>query len=354
MNAEVLIKSKADQVVSYISDWLKSGKLKVGDKLPSERELAKKLGVSLLTVNKAMARLEDAQLLTRSAGRGTLVANLPSADAISVICDICHLTDANHSPFFDALIENLLEAAEGCGMVPHFMIGKGKSTQNFLKSLGIQSAVWRNITGSIAMAWREGLEESLLERGIPLVTISTKRQVGNSIILDYEEMGRMAARVLAEKAPQTIYVIHNKIFAEKCWNNPVTTFFDELTKLNLDAQHVCLIPVEPNQEAGFEAARQIAGKATHIFIADDNIAAGFARWMNENDRCCDKNTQIVTHASEGIDLPLPEAFDKLAFVVKDICAEALNLLEELSDRRFHDSSQSSLRFVKPILIRGQK
>jgi DNA-binding transcriptional regulator YhcF (GntR family) len=348
MNARVLIKSKADQVVDYMNDWLKSGSLKVGDKLPSERELAKKLGVSLLTVNKAMARLEDAQLLTRSAGRGTQVANLPSLDAISVICDIFHLTDKNNSPFFSAFVENLLGAAEDCGIIPHFMAGKGQSADDFLKSLGFQSAVWRNITGAVAMAWRDGIEEKFSEQGIPLVTISIKRKINNSIILDYEEMGRMAAIKLLEKNPKKIHVVHNAVFKEKCWNNPVSALCEELKKQNFDMQKISLISVEPNHESGERLAKKLTDEATHIFFTDENIAAGYAKELKYQSPT---DAYVLTQFSDGIELPLSESFDKLAFALKDISAEALSLLKELRSP-FYDPSRSQ-RLVKPILMKGK-
>jgi DNA-binding transcriptional regulator YhcF (GntR family) len=349
MNAGILIKSKADQVVDYMTDWLNSGALKIGDKLPSERELAKRLGVSLLTVNKAMARLEDAQLLTRSAGRGTQVANLPSLDAISVICDIFHLTDKNNSPFFSAIVENLQEAAENGGIIPHFMIGRGQSADDFLKSLGFQSAVWRNITGAVAMAWRDGIEERFAEQGIPLVTISMKRKVKNSVILDYEEMGRMAATRILEKAPDKIHLVHNTTFDERCWNNPVSAFCEELEKQNFNTKKISFVSLEPNKESGEKLPKQLNGKATHIFFTDENIAAGYAEALKGKPS---QNTYVITQFSDGIDLSIPGSFDKLGFALKDISAEALSLLKELRSP-FHDKSRAQ-RFIKPVLIEGKK
>jgi GntR family transcriptional regulator len=62
------------QVVDQVSDHVRSGRLPPGTRLPSVRELAKQLTVSLITVRRAYSDLEAAGLVQRRQGHGTFVS----------------------------------------------------------------------------------------------------------------------------------------------------------------------------------------------------------------------------------------------------------------------------------------
>ncbi len=63
------------QVVDQISALVRSGQLAPGTRMPSVRELAAQLMVSLITVRRAYADLETAGLVIRRQGQGTFVAD---------------------------------------------------------------------------------------------------------------------------------------------------------------------------------------------------------------------------------------------------------------------------------------
>jgi GntR family transcriptional regulator len=60
-------------VKDEIMDSIAKGELKPGDKLPSEYELAEKLGVSRMTLRESLRALEEEGLLARKQGVGTFV-----------------------------------------------------------------------------------------------------------------------------------------------------------------------------------------------------------------------------------------------------------------------------------------
>jgi len=62
------------QVVDQVAALVRSGQLPAGSKLPSVRQLAAQLMVSLITVRRAYADLEAAGLVVRRQGQGTFVA----------------------------------------------------------------------------------------------------------------------------------------------------------------------------------------------------------------------------------------------------------------------------------------
>ena len=63
------------QIVEQIEHRFVSGELKVGDKLPSERELAEQFGVSRIAVREAVKALREKGLVEIRAGRGTFITN---------------------------------------------------------------------------------------------------------------------------------------------------------------------------------------------------------------------------------------------------------------------------------------
>lgn len=70
-----------EQVQTAIVKEIESGKLKVGEQLPREEELAANLGVSRTTLRTALSILEAQSYIRRVQGRGTFVADKKQAIA---------------------------------------------------------------------------------------------------------------------------------------------------------------------------------------------------------------------------------------------------------------------------------
>jgi len=69
-----------EQIVSQIEQRIISGDLKVGDQLPSERELAEQFAVSRTAVREAVKALREKRLVEIRPGRGTFITNgMPDA-----------------------------------------------------------------------------------------------------------------------------------------------------------------------------------------------------------------------------------------------------------------------------------
>ncbi len=61
----------------YLTEKIRTGALRAGDKAPSENELASEFGVSRLTVQRAIAGLVSRGLVTRVRGSGTYISIAP-------------------------------------------------------------------------------------------------------------------------------------------------------------------------------------------------------------------------------------------------------------------------------------
>lgn len=65
----------ADQVYRLVSDRIASGALRPGDRLPSERFLCQELGISRVTLRRALSRLAEDGLVESFVGRGSYVSS---------------------------------------------------------------------------------------------------------------------------------------------------------------------------------------------------------------------------------------------------------------------------------------
>jgi DNA-binding transcriptional MocR family regulator len=79
LNRESLVPLYA-QIVLKIREMITSGSLKIGDRLPANRDLARRLGVNRTTVTTAYADLVADGLITSHVGRGTFVSGVPPRD----------------------------------------------------------------------------------------------------------------------------------------------------------------------------------------------------------------------------------------------------------------------------------
>lgn len=59
----------------HVLDEVREGRLRPGDRVPSEKELAEEFGVSRITSRRALRDLEEARLLLRVRGKGSFVAD---------------------------------------------------------------------------------------------------------------------------------------------------------------------------------------------------------------------------------------------------------------------------------------
>lgn len=71
-----------EQVAEQITRWIADNGLVAGDKLPPERELATRLGVSRATLSQALVALEVVGVVSVRHGDGTVIAGSPRQDRI--------------------------------------------------------------------------------------------------------------------------------------------------------------------------------------------------------------------------------------------------------------------------------
>lgn len=100
-------------IVQALSDGIRRGRLKPGDRLPTQREMARRLGVTLGTVTRAYSDAEAEGLIQGQVGRGTFVTGRGEgeAGAPSETPPDFRGYDALAGPFVDSFERALVAAA---------------------------------------------------------------------------------------------------------------------------------------------------------------------------------------------------------------------------------------------------
>jgi len=106
--SEIKVETPVDKIIRQIRELITSGQITSGDKLPSERKLAEKLGVSRTHVRDAIKKLEFYGILKTLPQSGTVVAGMGMTALEGLITDVLKLEKSD----FTSLVETrvLLES----------------------------------------------------------------------------------------------------------------------------------------------------------------------------------------------------------------------------------------------------
>lgn len=113
------------RIQRHFLDRIASGELAVGERLPTEMEIARSFGTSRATVQSAMARLVHDGWIEKQAGRGTFVCDSPRSARIDL--DAVRSFEEDVASHGDRVTYRLLsvervaapdEAAESLGVAP--------------------------------------------------------------------------------------------------------------------------------------------------------------------------------------------------------------------------------------------
>ncbi|MFK7946668.1 MAG: FadR/GntR family transcriptional regulator [Saprospiraceae bacterium] len=98
---EIVIETPVDKIIKQLRNLISSGQLKAGDKLPSERKLSTKFGVSRNYVRDAIQKLEFYGILKTMPQSGTVVAGIGITALEGLISDILKIENSD----FASLVE---------------------------------------------------------------------------------------------------------------------------------------------------------------------------------------------------------------------------------------------------------
>lgn len=104
--------SLSDQVVVQIQQMIQSGKLKPGDKLPSERKLCQQFNISRLPLREALKSLQSLNTIETRTGDGYYVKGLETASLVKFIEDAADQREETLESWREARLTIELAAVE--------------------------------------------------------------------------------------------------------------------------------------------------------------------------------------------------------------------------------------------------
>ena len=82
-------KNVTNKIIAYITDNIQDGTWKIGDKLPSENEICRTMGVSRISVRSALQQFTALGILKSSQGKGTFLIN----NDVSAFAPLTHMEE---------------------------------------------------------------------------------------------------------------------------------------------------------------------------------------------------------------------------------------------------------------------
>lgn len=110
--SEIKIDSPVDKIIKQIRALITSGQLAPGDRLPAERKLAEKLGVSRTNVRDAIQKLEFYGILRTLPQSGTVVAGMGITALEGLISDVLRLEKSDFASLVETRLILEIKAAE--------------------------------------------------------------------------------------------------------------------------------------------------------------------------------------------------------------------------------------------------
>ena len=287
--------SRATMISEYLQGMINRGQLTAGHRLPTERDLATQFGVSVLTVNKAMAVMEAHGYLVRRVGVGTTVA--PEAGRGTIALSFHQNLVENGPLFYRALITRLADRIATAGFQADLILAPWDGQGGVDRGPLIRSLTRGRMVGVVTLGWAPELITPLTERGLAMTHIESSPEGDGGFFLDYESLLTQAIEHLAARGHQRI-----AFFTPLKAEHDSARIFQRLA-----AARGLTVTVKAglNGELGAAAALQqlvSAMPGNHaLIIGDEALLSGVATAASVLGLRLPADLAVVTHASLGLD-----------------------------------------------------
>jgi len=353
---EIKLRTKPDELCAQISEMAR--RLGVGAKLPTVRELGRSFGVSQMTLNVALGRMEEQDIISRRHGSGVFVAEgigcRSRARNIVLLCSYQVMRSVGHSIFWDMLIEHSRERAashnETCQL--HLTNPSREGENALLEGLMADIRSGR-VQGVLGIRLEELVRDWIAEQKVPLVTFAGGEQWaiglnGDALIqTGVEQLAKQGCRRIGlwrpldrhETAEGNIrHGHHNETVFRRALDSLGLPFDSCLIHHGVrELEESGVVPGESNQEQGFRAALRVFGEGAQakpdgLFITDDLMTHGALAAFQKLGLRAGHDVKIASHANHGS--PILMGQDDLTLIEFDpaqLVHEMFSMLETLMD-----------------------
>ncbi len=327
LNRKLMHREAADQVREVIRKRALWGSL-----LPSERELARHLGISRGTLRKGLDLLEAEGLISRQQGQGTTV--LPCKD-LRAGREVAHVAVALRGSskkhgFYGNLMTGLAEGTSDADWSVSFFgkLSKPEKLSAFLDILPrreidgliLQSVTSREMVSEILERWKG--PTVLVDHFMPDLPLTC-------VVDDSREAGRLAGEHLVSLGHRRIAYLDAARPDINPWRRE--GFVASLTASGLEFDENLLLYSHQNEEEGAAAARELLGRdnpPTAIVVCDEDRSKG--AWLAAEDLGLQVGRDIAL-ITFGDSQPSSSTLPGLSAVEFSACQMGIIATRELGD-----------------------
>lgn len=344
-------------------------KMGPGARLPTMAQLALDLGVSVMTLNRALSELEAQGIVVRRQGSGTYVADKLSQTAVALVYDR-DVFAPDASPFCGLLLhEATKQAGQNGETFGLFICAPDAATpvppdlDEAIKTRRLAGVLFAGESNPAALGW-------LLDQKIPLVALSYAPVAPFRVRIDHAQTAYLGARELAGRGCKRIALWipagvgigpaqAGESFEEldafrRALDEGGVAYDAELVfELENLSAGVPEAPVQSNREQGQNAAQTIFGAPREnwpdgVVCIDDMFALGALAEMKKLGVEVGRDVQIATHTNKGSQL-LFGLGDGLILLEVDPARVAAAMSEMLEARLRGETLDSPVVSVAPEL-----
>ena len=327
-------------------------------KLPTVVQLRDSMDVSMATLNSALKELESHNVIYRKHGVGIYVSPELNQNSVCLVCDSTFMSSANHSPFWDILIEQARQRAttHNENFELHFSHPNGALNAPLQRGLSREIEAGQ-VDGIIGVGFQSKAVEWIEAQGVPFVSIFGSGQY--RLNLDQGSVFRMGIKHLQQNGCRRVGlwmpVPPNRPRDTEWWvphaanGNQFLALTDEaglqshpeLIRLSL---HYLPTPggltTASHQEQGFQTATEVFSSPRQewpdgLVISDDMMTQGALVAMRELRVRPGIDVKIASHANRGSPalIGLEKDLTLLEFDPAEIVNTAFSMLEDLMSGR---------------------
>ncbi len=303
-------------------------KLGPGQRLPTMAALSEELGISVMTLNRALSELEAQGIVVRRQGSGTYVADELSQTAIALVYDR-DVFGPDASPFCSLLLHEATKLAEANDEQFNLYLTtpeiEGEPAGPPIPS-DLDEAIRTKRLGGVLFAGESNPAalQWILNQGVPLVALSHAPVAPFRVRIDHAKVASMGVAELAKRGCRNIALwipagvgigavgvgeSFDELDAFKRALEEQGLSYNENLVLNRQqlSANVPATPLGSNREQGRNAAQTVFGGAKGnwpdgVVCLDDMMALGALPEMKKLGVEVGRDVQFATHTNVGSSL----------------------------------------------------
>jgi DNA-binding LacI/PurR family transcriptional regulator len=318
--------SLAAQVASYLKGLIFSGKLKNGEKIPNEAELAEILKVSRTTAREAVMNLVHQGLFHRHVGRGTFVNALTMPNQILWVYGHDVMKE-DISLYYNLFLRTFSKecARYGWQVVPKWNlcedIGQGRET-----SIKNDNYIGYSFIGC---PQTHPLLNSAIEKNYPYVHITASPANSKFVTTDISQGFLLGIEHLKRKNSQSPVIV----ICSKSYESVINQIINTHPEIKVKVIFINTpLTMSETIQTGYRAMNEII-KTEHdwssLFIFDDILALGASDAILKLGYDNHKDINLLVRSSVCLQIPF---YKPITYLVDDIEEEVINAVRILHEQ----------------------